>query len=491
MKKPITILCAVALALSLAGCGKESSQDVMNHVKMNLDQIQSVDFDLHVVSDVTVKYRDEELSDEIKVPQKTEYVLSVQESDKTAHISGEVLVTGTSSEKYEVESYQTSANEIKMHYYKENETWYREDLETKNVYGLELLKMFYNSGMAPSEEEVMVNDKPCYVFTADVYGDLAKGFSDMLGVKISESPQKDENGNEVDDGSEKVKIPVTLSVYKELNYPAHIKIDMTDAIKNTVKDEALSIAVNEAYVEMTFNSFNETPVEVPEDIKKDSIKKQEGTQGVVQGGESSENAPETTPAPSDDENEPQTEDTNTEQEEPSSEEIPQDTPEPDVITNLSSDWNSFQFEYDGAIYRMPMAYKSFESSGFAMQESDRTKVMEQGQSYTTTLYKGEFAVMAKLENTTTSPKTLYECDLVMIDFDTYSLTADELAKFMFPGSINFAATGEQIKAAWGEPSNIHDGAALKIITYTDGDNFIEIYLDPDTDAIIEFSVTAK
>lgn len=53
MKKPITILCAVALALSLAGCGKESSQDVMNHVKMNLDQIQSVDFDLHVVSDVT------------------------------------------------------------------------------------------------------------------------------------------------------------------------------------------------------------------------------------------------------------------------------------------------------------------------------------------------------------------------------------------------------------------------------------------------------
>ena len=117
--------------------------------------------------------------------------------------------------------------------------------------------------------------------------------------------------------------------------------------------------------------------------------------------------------------------------------------------------------------------------------------MEQGLSYTTTLYKGEFAVMAKLENTTTSPKTLYECDLVMIDFDTYSLTADELAKFMFPGSINFAATGEQIKAAWGEPSNIHDGAALKIITYTDGDNFIEIYLDPDTDAIIEFSITAK
>lgn len=486
MKRILSILCAAVITIFVTGCGKESSQDAMNQVKINLDQVKSVDFDLHVVSDITVKYREQELSDEIKVPQRTEYVLNVQESNKTAYMNGEILVTGTSSEKYGVESYQTSSNEMQSHYYKEDETWYREDLEVKNAYTLELLKMLYNSGMSPSEEST-VNDKPCYVFSADVYGDLAKGFSDMLGVKISESAQVDENGNEVpDDSKEKVKIPVTLSIYKESNYPAYMKVDMKDAIKNTIKDDALSIVVNEAYVEIIFNSFNETSVDVPEDIRKNAVKKQEGTQGIVQEGEYSETSPGSTPEPSSpDESEQPPEITQPGQN------IPQETPTPEIITNISNDWNSFQFEYDGAIYRMPMAYKNFEPSGFAMSESDRTKIMEQGQSYTTTLYNGTFTVMAKLENTTTSPKTLYECDIVMVDFDTYSLAADELAKFMFPGNVNFAVTGEQIKSVWGEPSNIHEGAALKIITYTDGDNYIEIYLDPETDAIIEISITAR
>lgn len=455
--KKIAVIFSMLLCLGISACGKtENPQDVIRQVKTNMEECQSMDFDLHVVSDLTAKYN------ETRINQKTEYNLNIKETPANAYITGTVSTSvGSTNNKYDIEAYQTSANGNYSLYYNENSKWYRQDTGNKKDFAMSTLKMFYDAGIQFSEETVMVNEKECYKISADVYGDAAKEFSDMFGITTSESEP----------------ISVTVYIYKGLNYPAYVKIDFKSCAKQILKNDELDVTADNLYMELTFNSFNETDVEIPEDIKKDAQKKTAEESGVIQEQEETtipENTEEPTPV-----EEP-------EQSEQFFEEEPEETEE-----TLSSDWNSFQFEYEGVIYRMPMSYKTFEASGFTMMEDERTMIMEAGQSYTTTLYKESYSVIAKIENTATSPKTLYECDIVSLDFDTYSLDLDQLAKFMFPNNINFAALYDNVVELWGEPTDLHDGEALKIATYQEDDNRFEVFFDPDAMTIIEVKITAR
>ena len=455
MKKIASVLSSVILCLCLTACGKsDNPQEIIGAVKTNLETSQSMDFDIHAVSDIILKYEDS------KIGQKTEYKLNVKETSSDAYITGEILTSiGSSDNKYEVEAYQTSANENYSIYYKEDGNWYRQDTEEKKDFSMKLLKMFYDAGMTFSGETTNINEKECLKMEAEIYGESAQKFADLFGITTSETE----------------KIGVTLYLYKDLNYPAYIKLDFKPFAKQMLANEELGITANNLYVELTFNSFNETDVSLPEDIKKDAKKK---SKAEIQEQEKPEEIkpveePEVTAPESTEENS----------------EFFDDEPE-ETIETISSDWNSFQFEYDEAVYRIPMPYKNFETSGFVMIEDEKTMIMEAGQSYTTTLYKGDYSVIVKIKNTTTSPKTLYECDIVSIDFDTYSLDLDQLAKFMFPNNINFAAKYENLVELWGEPADLHDGEALKIATYADGDNKVEIFFDPETNEIIEYKITA-
>lgn len=457
-KKILTILFVLTLSFCVISCGKsESSQEVIGSVKTNMDECASMDFDLHAVSDINTKYND------TKISQKTEYSLNIKENIANAYITGDITTSiGGKNNKYPIEAYQTSANENHSLYFKEDDKWYRQDTEPKKGFGMQMLKMFYDSGMTFSEETKVVNEKECYVLSADVYGENATEFAKLFNIETSE------------DG----KIGATVYIYKDLNYPAYIKVDLKQSAKQAIKNDELDIVINDLYIELTFNSFNETDVSVPEDIRKDAEKKTEESQTIQEQETIKPAEKEETEAP-----EPVTE-------EPSTEQFFDEDPE-EAISELSNDWNSFQFEYDGVIYRMPMAYKSFELSGFIVKEEEKSTILESEQEYTTTLYKESYSVIAKIKNTSTTPKTLYECDIISLDFDGYSLDADQLAKFMFPNNVNFAALYDNLIEKWGEPTNMHDGTALKIATYQDGDNKVEIFFEPETNEMIEYKITAN
>ncbi len=460
MKKFLTILLITSMCLSFSGCGgNKSAKDTLGEIKTNMDSVQSIDMDIHIVSDITQKF------EEIRIPQKIEYSLNIKENSDVAYITGEVLTTvNETNNKYEIEAYQTSGNMNYSLYFKQDDTWYRQDAEENKKYGMTLLKMLYESGMEFSGEEAEINGQQCNVLTANVYGELADEFTKLIGVSTTEEK----------------KVGVIVYTYKENSYPAYMKIDLKDVVADSIKNKDISNTVNNMYVEITFNSFNQTDVALPDDIKKDAKKKQDEEQAIIQDQETETTIP-TTEEPS-----------STEKPIEVITENPEETENPNTeISKLSTEWNSFQFDYNGNIYRVPMGYKVFEASGYSMKEEEKSMIMEKGQVYTTTLYNGEMSIIVKIENTTTAPRTLSECDIISIDLDTYSLNSDELAKFMFSNNVNFAASYDNIVEAWGEPTNIHDGTALKIVTYKDGNNYIEVYFDPGTNEIIEYKINAK
>lgn len=469
MRKKILLFisCITILSSSLFGCGKQATtQNIIGNIKTNIDACTSMNYDIHTLIDTKQKY------EETNINTKIEYKLNVETTKTLSHITGDVLTTIKDSDnKYEVDMWQTIENENNLLYYKKNDTWYRQDSDNKNNLNMNLLKAIYNQNPAIEKETTILNDKECYAVNAQLSGEILQEYISLFGdIQLSEEDN----------------VGIILYTYKDLDYPAYLKIDLKNIANNIVSETTeLTYSFNEYYIEITFNSFNSSDISLPEEIKNNALKEEYETP-IIQEPESTETtevieSTETTEIETETET---SESSQTYNESSESSEIGE-------TSDLSDSWNAFQYQYNSNVYRLPMSYKTMESSGYLLKEEEKSKVLEGSQSYSTTLYNGENQILVKMENTTTSPKTLKECDITSIDLDTYSLTTDELSKFMFNGKINFSYTYQEVLDTYGEATNIHDGVALKIITYQDGDNYIELYFDPDTLTIIELKMFAK
>jgi hypothetical protein len=462
-RKLLTSLAIGMAVISLAGCGKQkTAQDIITVVKANMESAESMNFDVKVKVDSTQKYED------VSINESVEYNLNVDQTKQLSYITGEILASaGSENNKYEVEAYQSSENENNRLYYKDGDVWYRQEMENSSSFDMNVLKAVYTENFEVQEETTTINDKECYMMNGNISGEALSDFISMF--------------KEIEIGEEDV-IPVSLYTYKDLDYPAYIKLDLTNIGNKIVDSGEVKNTYNSFTFEMTFNSFNTTEISLSDEIKNDSKKKEET--GVIQ--ETVNEVTETSEAETIETTEENTDETD------NSNDIPEEEEEPEVINELSTDWNSFQFKYDEANYRLPMAYKTFEASGYTMDDSEKSAIIQPSQEYQTTLYNGENSMIVKFANTSaTSPKTLYECDLVSIDLDTYSLSTEELAKFMFNNEVTFSSDYDEVKDKWGKASKENNGAALIITTYSDGDNYIDIYFDPDDKTMIEYKVYSK
>lgn len=451
MKKIIPFL---ILVLLLSGCGKSNNvQGLITEVKTNLDTCESMNYDLNLNIDSFSKVEDK------KIPLTMDYKLNIDTKKDVMHTKGTVIAN---KESTEIETYQSSENENNIFYFYEDGMWYREEANNKTILGTNFLKSIYSdTTFVLNKDTEKINEKNCIEMSGTLKGESLKSLEEMFGITFDEESSVD----------------IKTLVYKDTKYPAYIKIDLTKSANKLVNSGEVETVYNNFSVELTFNSFNKSTVEITDDIKS-AKKKTTDDKVIIQEDEKQE----TTEKPVD------IKPTET-PEEPI--EVITEEPEEETPLDLSENWNAFQFQYEGNIYRVPLNYKSFEPTGYLLKEEDKTKIMEAGQESTATLYKDNNSIIAKFINTTTAPKTLYECDIISIDLDIYSLTADELAKFMFNNKITVSSTYDEIIQKYGEPSNIHDGVALKIISYTEEDNYVEIYFEPETLKIIEYKIFAK
>lgn len=462
MKKNIslTLMLFIILLTVLTGCGKKiSPQDIIVDVKTNMESVNSMNYDVDFIIDSVQKYED------TKIPIKIQYKLNIDETKIISYITGQINTTiSNDNNSYNIEAYQSSENENDLMYFKQDDIWYKQDVENYSTYGMIILKSIYSSPIIVDEDTTVINDKECYVMNIQVSGGTLKELIDIIGQNIEIADED--------------YVDIKLLTYKDLNYPACLEIDLTNIANKVIDSDELSVSYNEYKITITYNSFNDSTVSLDENIRAEAKRKKENNNSVQGNNNSSGIAPEE----------------QTPEQQPSPGATPIEKPEEDnndTILDLSEEWNTFQFGYNGAIYRLPMTYQIFENLGYSLKDSEKTIILQPEQDYTTTVYKGKYMIVVKLKNTTASPKTMYECDIIAIDIDTYSLDNTELSEFIFNNSVNFTYTYDMIVEAFGEPTSEHNGAALKIATYQDEDNFIEIYFDQSDLTIIEYKITAQ
>lgn len=127
---------------------------------------------------------------------------------------------------------------------------------------------------------------------------------------------------------------------------------------------------------------------------------------------------------------------------------------------LSKDLYSFQLEYDGIVYQFPMAYEDFTAQGWQLSEYDDPEQTLTANSYASVGFvKGELSVSADIVNLGINEMPITQCLIGGLSIDGSYTDIDFTQNIIrLPGDITMGqSTQEDIKAAYGEPSDTYEG----------------------------------
>lgn len=161
-------------------------------------------------------------------------------------------------------------------------------------------------------------------------------------------------------------------------------------------------------------------------------------------------------------------------------------------TVLSDDLYSFQLEYQGELYQLPMAYSDFTEQGWVLSEYDDPEMMVGTNSYTSIGFvKGDLSIRADVINFGINEAPVEECLIGGISIDEgYSDTDLSSVSIVLPKGIRMGeADLEDIKAAYGEPSDTYEGDNYVKVTYErDLYQEVELYVYQDGQTLRQVSL---
>lgn len=180
---------------------------------------------------------------------------------------------------------------------------------------------------------------------------------------------------------------------------------------------------------------------------------------------------------------------------PAEEEVPaEETAEevPAEAAEISDDLYSFQFSYAGNVYELPMYYNDFVEQGWRLAEREDPEMKIGCNSYgMVTMWNGNFEAYADLLNLGINEIGLDKALVGGVDLDvTYSDVDLEATPIVFPAGIEMGkATIEDIKAAYGEPSDVYESDLYTKLTYEqDYYQSAEFYVWVETGVLQEVSL---
>lgn len=161
-------------------------------------------------------------------------------------------------------------------------------------------------------------------------------------------------------------------------------------------------------------------------------------------------------------------------------------------TALSDDLYSFQLEYQGVLYQFPMAYSDLTDQGWELSEYEDPDMMVGTNSYTSVGFvKGDLSIRADIINFGINEAPVEECLIGGISIDEgYSDTDLASVSIVLPQGIRMGeSTLEDIKAAYGEPSDTYEGDNYVKVTYErDLYQDIELYVYHDDQTLRQLSL---
>ena len=144
---------------------------------------------------------------------------------------------------------------------------------------------------------------------------------------------------------------------------------------------------------------------------------------------------------------------------------------------LGDDIYSFSMEFDGQTMKFPMTYQEFTDMGWELSSSEDPDTKVSTNSYgMLTFNKGASSVYADVINLGINEVGLEDCLIGGISVDgSYDVDLTAVS-VKLPGDIEFGkATLDDIKAAYGEPSDTYEGDLYTKLTY-EKDSYQEVEL---------------
>lgn len=161
-------------------------------------------------------------------------------------------------------------------------------------------------------------------------------------------------------------------------------------------------------------------------------------------------------------------------------------------SQLSDDIYSFQIEYDGVLYQLPMAYEDIEAQGWTLSKHDDPELRVGTNSYTSIGFnKGERSIRVDVFNLGINERSLKECLIGGIDIDeSFSDVDFDALQIRLPGGISVGKSNvDDIKAAYGEPSDVYESDLYTKLTYEkDYYQSVEFYVYSESNTLRQVSM---
>jgi len=182
-------------------------------------------------------------------------------------------------------------------------------------------------------------------------------------------------------------------------------------------------------------------------------------------------------------------------------EITEETEAVEVSANtasgtLSDDLYSFQISIGGKVASVPMTYAQFLEFGFEAKTDDDRSALEEGlepNSRTFAVYhtKGEAEISAYFVNFGENVVPTKECIVGEMRIDSYKIEPSLVAEdITLPKGIKYGvSTLEEIKAAYGEPTDVYESeSTTKLIYELDVYNKIELSVATDANVLSTINI---
>ena len=155
----------------------------------------------------------------------------------------------------------------------------------------------------------------------------------------------------------------------------------------------------------------------------------------------------------------------------------EDSADSESTGELGDDIYSFSMEFDGQTMKFPMTYQEFTDMGWELSSSEDTDTKVSTNSYgMLTFNKGASSVYADVINLGINEVGLEDCLIGGISVDGSYAVDLTAVSVKLPGDIELGkATLDDIKAAYGEPSDTYEGDLYTKLTY-EKDSYQEVEL---------------
>lgn len=163
-----------------------------------------------------------------------------------------------------------------------------------------------------------------------------------------------------------------------------------------------------------------------------------------------------------------------------------------AVAGLGTDIYSFQLEYAGKLIQLPMTYEDFTALGWTLSENDSPDTMVPTGSYTmVTFNNGEVSAYVDMINFGINEAAVTDCLVAGITLDMSwgdtDLTANPVN---LPGGISMGVSNvDDIKAAYGEPSDTYDSDLYTKMTYEkDSYEQVELCVYKESNTLLQVDI---